>query len=162
MSPIYKPFPPFHAEEEEKDQPSPKQRANKGNCPCRASSEGKEWLLKCCRCSQHWHASCSNLKGTNQIGQIDLDAILQYWECPWCFTSIHPKPNSSTASKMDEALQSSVDYSKNIQAVSDAISSAVSNSMPTIRYPHWRQDCCNLVKKFTPSKSPEALKWALQ
>ena len=132
MSPIYKPFPPFHAEEEEKDQPSPKQRANKGNCPCRASSEGKEWLLKCCRCSQHWHASCSNLKGANQIGQIDLDAILLYWECPWCFTSIHPKPNSSTASKLDEALQSSVDYSKNIQAVSDAISSAVSNSIPTV------------------------------
>ena len=33
---------------------------------------------------------------------------------------------------MDEALQSSVDYSKNIQAVSDAITSAVSNSIPTV------------------------------
>ena len=132
MSPIYKPFPPFHAEEEEKDQSSPKQRATKANCPCRASSKGKEWLLKCSRCSQNWHASCSNLKGANQIGQIDLDAILQYWECPWCFTSIHPKPNSSTASKLDDALQSSVDFSKNIQAVSDAITSAVSNSIPTV------------------------------
>ena len=158
MSPIYKPFPPFHAEEEEKDQPSPKQRAIKGNCPCRASSEGKEWLLKCCRCSQHWHASCSNLKGANQIGQIDLDAILQHWECPWCFTSIHPKPNSSTASKMDEALQSSVDYSKNIQAVSDAISSAVSNSMPTIEISSLEARLLQLseeIHSFQKSRSPQ-------
>ena len=33
MSPIYKPFPPFHSREEEKDQSAMKQRANKGNCP---------------------------------------------------------------------------------------------------------------------------------
>ena len=75
MSPIYKLFPPFHTQEEEKVQS--KQRANKGNCPCRASSEGQEWVLKCCRCLQHWHASCSNLKGANQIEQqTGLDAIL--------------------------------------------------------------------------------------
>ena len=141
MSPVYKSFPPFSppddAKSTGKSKPTEKLRANKSNCPCRLSSDGKEWLFKCGRCLQHWHASCSNLKGANKIlhdspHRAALDTILQDWLCPWCFDTSFPKPASSTSAKLDKTLKDSVNYSQNIQAISDAISSAVSNSIPTV------------------------------
>ena len=154
MSPYYKSFPPFVPPEvnlikTESDLidtvdietppeiESDKLRANKTNCPCLRNSLGKEWKFKCTRCNQQWHASCANLKGANDIEeetpqQAALDTILQSWLCPWCFTTNFPKPGTSTAAKMDQTLLDSVHYSRNIQVISDAISSAVNQSMPTL------------------------------
>ena len=145
MSPIYKPFPPFHTQEEEKVQS--KQRANKGNCPCRASSEGQEWVLKCCRCLQHWHASCSNLKGANQIEQqTGLDAILQHWECPWCYTCIFPRPKTHPSAKKEKVLaeetiicstavqlnESALLENSLLQKITESVKETIERSIPSV------------------------------
>ncbi len=139
MSPRYKSLGPFECDTSEDDNKAPKKAAaiKKGSCPCRATSSGKEWLLKCCQCTQHWHASCANLKGANKISekspqQAGLDAILDLWQCPWCFTPPFPRPSSHTSSIIATTLESKVDYAQNIQVISDAISGAVTNSIPMV------------------------------
>jgi len=147
MSPFYKPFPPFVPKEDQDhdvnvtvnvdEEIRTKLPTNKSNCPCGASSLGKEWNLKCTRCSQMWHASCSNLKGFNKIQektpqQVAINLVLEHWLCPWCFAPSHPRPGSSTSSKLDSSLKANVDYSQNIQVISDAIGHAVNNSMPVV------------------------------
>lgn len=164
MSPLYKSFPPFDAEQQADVTPTDKQRANKSKCPCQASSEGKEWLFKCTRCLQHWHATCSNLKGANQVKhgspqQATLDLILHSWLCPWCFTTNYPKPSSSTSAKIDKSLKDSVDYSQNIQAISDAISNAVTNSIPTVEITSLETRLMKLseeIHQFQKSRNPES------
>ena len=174
MSPLYKSFPPFSRAEESaeelevEDKPTGKQRASKSDCPCRSTSEGKEWKFKCTRCLQHWHASCCNLKGANKIQhdtplEASLNVILSEWLCPWCFDTSFPRPGSSMSAKMDNTLKSSVDYSQNIQAISDAISNAVGNSMPTVeitsletRLKKLSQEIHEFQQSRTPSEAPPA------
>ena len=38
-------------------------KSNKKTCPCKATSGGKSWYLKCSHCGQCWHNRCANLRG---------------------------------------------------------------------------------------------------
>ena len=53
-------------------------------CPCKASSNGKSWLMTCNSCEQVWHNRCANLKGDKPTKEA-VDSILKDWQCPLRF-----------------------------------------------------------------------------
>ena len=105
--------------------------AKKGSCPCKASSNGKDWNVKCFTCGQSWHASCCNLKGLNNItDESKLNKLLTHWECPWCFVTPFPPPASSESSKLKENLRKSVDEGKQKQIIEDIVIDTLSQKAP--------------------------------
>ena len=142
MSPLYKSFPPFsHAEEsaeelEIQDKPTGKQRASKSDCPCRSTSDGKEWKFKCTRCFQHWHASCCNLKGANNIQhdtplEASLNVILSEWLCPWCFDTPFRPPDTHATVKANKTLAENVLTCSSIQQIAESVSEVISQKLPS-------------------------------
>lgn len=60
-----------------------KEEVDKENCPCGASTGGKDWKIRCTVCDQYWHQSCLTLDG------LDSKAIgkLTKFQCPLCYHS---------------------------------------------------------------------------
>lgn len=100
------------------DKPKP---ASLKRCPCKKSSAGQAWLLECTACTQSWHNSCANLKGSIQKSTI---ASLDHWQCPWCFVSPYLPPDKHRSLKLADHLKSTV--------VSDALITRIEDSLRSV------------------------------
>jgi alkylated DNA repair dioxygenase AlkB len=103
-----------------------KKKGKRDSCPCGGSSEGQDWVLQCSDCRQCWHASCANLKGTNDHEKECIDSILEFWLCPWCFCCPYPRPKSHPASKKDQTLAEQTAACTTLQQIKDAVGEAMS------------------------------------
>ena len=93
-------------------------------CPCRKSSDGQAWLLKCISCTQCWHNTCANLKGNLPKSTIDS---LDMWQCPWCYTCPIAPPNNHKSTKTASALQNQVISDSILTKIEDTVKFAISN-----------------------------------
>ena len=105
-------------------------KTKRGTCPCNVSSEGLEWVFQCTDCRQRWHASCANLKGTNDLTQENVNSIQEYWLCPWCYSCCFPRPTSHPAAKKENTLAERTITCSTIQQITDTVSEVISQKLP--------------------------------
>lgn len=115
------------------DQSDVKLKANLSNCPCRVSTGGQAYYLKCSHCKQSWHNTCANLKGelTDQV----VTSLEKTWQCPWCFVPIHPRPKSHKSFKLDSSLQSTSHANIITTQVIDSLESFVEKKLVELSQP---------------------------
>ncbi len=111
---------------------SQSKKITKKSCPCGRSTAGRDWVLKCSQCSQHWHSSCSNMKGAESLSQTQIDGILEFWQCPWCFKSTFTKPGTHKSATDEESLIESTVSCSMIQKLTEAVAESVQKSLPLI------------------------------
>ncbi|WP_293138398.1 alpha-ketoglutarate-dependent dioxygenase AlkB, partial [Moritella sp.] len=111
--------------------PRKKKAISKGTCPCTGSSSGKQWVLKCCECNQSWHASCANMKGTQNLTQTAINTILKHWQCPWCYVCPFTKPNTHSSLKNEQILRDKTSEGSNIQELTASITEVIKKTLPT-------------------------------
>ena len=128
----------------------------KSDCPCAGSSSGKDWVLKCPQCGQHWHGACANLKGTRSLAQAAIDKISSDWLCPWCWICPYPKDSSHTSSVMEKTLVEKTLSSSVFERLSDTVTAALKNSLPSFDLSALQEKLDNLnqeIKDFKDSAS---------
>ena len=95
-----------------------------GKCPCRKSTGGQSWLLKCTSCTQHWHNGCANLKGNLPKSTVDS---IDLWQCPWCYTCPIVAPKSHKSQKTAAALQYTALSDTLLSQIEETVKTAISN-----------------------------------
>lgn len=105
--------------------------AKKSACPCRMSSNGRDWTVKCFTCSQAWHLSCANLKGLNVLkDESKVNQMLSQWLCPWCFLTPYPPPANSESTKLKDNLQLNVETCKQNADTEEVVVDSLSQQLP--------------------------------
>ena len=108
---------------------SSSRKSKKKTCPCGGSTEGKDWVVNCSQCSQTWHSSCCNLKGTNSLSRVDTDKIVKYWQCPWCYTCAFPRPGTHPAAKSEKALTDKLLSCTAIQQINETVAETIKKAL---------------------------------
>ncbi len=138
LSPLARPFSSDSEQEFTYDssgeQAETKRRANLSNCPCRLSTGGSSYYLKCSHCKQSWHTSCANLKG--ELTDKVVTSLEKTWQCPWCFVSIHPRPKNHKSSKLDSVLQSTSQANVVTSQVIESLESFVERKLNELSQPN--------------------------
>ena len=109
-----------------------KKTVKKKACPCNGTSDGKDWLLVCCDCAQHWHSSCCNMKGARKLKQADIDGMLKQWQCPWCFKVPFQKPSKHSSSLNESILLERTMSCSVIQQIVESVRETVKESIPVL------------------------------
>ena len=104
----------------------PKQR-----CPCKASSNGKSWLMTCNSCEQVWHNRCANLKG-DKLTKEAVDSILKDWQCPWCFVAAFPCPKNHKSAKTKSTFENIANANEFLSTVVDSLDSMVDTKLTEV------------------------------
>ena len=125
------PLSPASSREQSPSSGTKSKKLKKSTCPCGGSSAGKDWLFKCPECAQHWHASCSNLKGTNGLNQATVDKINKEWMCPWCWKCPFAKPGSHSSSLNENILLEKTLTCSLLQKLTDTVTESIEKSLPT-------------------------------
>jgi hypothetical protein len=75
-----------------------------------------------------------SLKGSGSLTQTQIDSILKFWQCPWCFTAPFPKPGSHTSSLKEIALIEKTLSSSLYQNVAESITESIKAISNTIDF----------------------------
>lgn len=125
-------IPPEQAKPKE-DTGRKKRTLSKASCPCKVSSNGKDWAVKCFTCNQAWHLSCANLKGLNNIkDESKLNNLLDQWQCPWCFQTPFTHPEGSEALRLKSSLADNVMNCTQKQEISDIVVEHLNSKLPDL------------------------------
>ena len=121
--------------------PASKARTNnKETCPCKVSSDGSSWLIPCASCKQSWHPSCANLVRLDDLSEEESEKVIncivaKSWTCPWCFSSIFPRPKSHVAAKAEQSFLSNTMAAKITDNVNHTIQETITNTLEKLSKP---------------------------
>ena len=103
-------------------------KLNKKRCPCNTSTEGSSWLIPCQHCQQEWHPKCCNLNGIESSSVINI-LTKGGWKCPWCYSSMFPRPKKHCVAKAEETFLSATISTKICDNISSMITEKIENAI---------------------------------